>query len=187
MTIAVFTISAGAGSALLLLSLASLICKNLRFWPPVSTDHWQYPTFWWLFRTLVAGVVGLSFLDYSGAGNLPTMVKVFSWLLAISGFGLAFYITSILGWRDAHGEANELATEGWFAWSRNPIYVVSFMGILGLGLAIHSVYVYALLLLWALLYVVAPYLEEPWLEAQFGENYLDYMHRVPRFIGSLRK
>ncbi|WP_197508815.1 methyltransferase family protein [Hydrogenophaga crassostreae] len=125
----------------------------------------------------------MSVIDYRSAGALPMHVFVIGWVLLVSGFGLAFYITGKLGWRDAHGEAGSLTTTGWYGWSRNPIYVVTIFGLLGLGLVAHSLFVYPLVAIWALLYVLAPLLEEPWLERHFGQSYEDYARQVPRFIG----
>jgi len=98
-------------------------------------------------------------------------------------------VTFLLGWRDAHGEANGLTTRGWYAWSQNPIYVVSIVGIVGLGLLVHSWLAYCLLLIWTAFYIAAPYfeepyLEEPWLEQQYGDAYREYKSKVPRFIGN---
>ena len=80
-------------------------------------------------------------------------------------------------------KANQLKTDGWYGWSRHPIYVFSIVGFVGVGLAVHSLFVYVLLTLWAALYIVAPFLEEPWLEERYGQAYRDYMSRVSRFFG----
>ena len=37
-------------------------------------------------------------------------------------------------------------------------------------------------LLLALVFVVAPLTEEPWLEEQYGDAYREYRKRVPRFL-----
>ena len=52
----------------------------------------------------------------------------------------------------------------------------------GLGLAVASWWVAVLLVLWALFYLLAPVLEEPWLERTYGAAYLDYKRRTPRFL-----
>lgn len=96
---------------------------------------------------------------------------------------MACLITGRLGWENAHGERVELKTDGWFAISRNPIYVASIIGMFGLALAVSSTLVNILLLLWALIYVLAPLAEEPWLQRQYGQTYQDYCRRVPRFLG----
>ena len=103
-------------------------------------------------------------------------------LLLIIGFGLAFWITFQMGWRNAFGEKLGLRTTGWFAWSRNPIYVVTWIGLIGWGLIANSSFVSILLALWAGMYFLAPFVEEPWLEREYGEEYRSYKARTPRFI-----
>tara|TARA_R110002072_G_scaffold77138_1_gene180282 strand:- start:8983 stop:9552 length:570 start_codon:yes stop_codon:yes gene_type:complete len=183
MTVFFFAISLVAGAALLVLSLATLWRPQIRFWPPPDRNTWQYWTFWWLFRTFFIGIVLVCILDFGAIDNQHAGQFIVGIPLAILGFGLAFYVTFLLGWRDAHGEANGLTTSGWYSWSRNPIYVVSIVGIVGLGLLVHSWLAYCLLLIWTSFYIAAPWLEEPWLEQQYGDAYREYKLKVPRFIG----
>ncbi|MEO1136620.1 MAG: PEMT/PEM2 methyltransferase family protein [Pseudomonadota bacterium] len=102
--------------------------------------------------------------------------------LFLIGFGLAFRITFSMGWRNAFGEKRGLQTTGWFAWSRNPIYVVTWIGLMGWALIAKSLLVTLLLFAWALLYLLAPLVEEPWLEKHYGEEYLAYKETTPRFL-----
>ena len=44
------------------------------------------------------------------------------------------------------------------------------------------IYLWIAHLLLALVFVVAPLTEEPWLEEQYGEAYREYRKRVPRFL-----
>ena len=183
MTLFFFTVSLVAGAALLALSVATLKQPTIAFWPPPGIDTWQYRTFWWLFRVFILGTVLVCILDFGAIGNQHVAQFIVGIPLAITGFGLAFYVTFLLGWRDAHGEANGLTTGGWYRWSRNPIYVVTIMGLVGLGLLAHSWFAYCLLSVWAALYVAAAYLEEPWLEQQYGDAYRAYKSEVSRFVG----
>ena len=184
MKTAIFIIALAADLAILLLSLIALVRKNFQFWPPSSTKSWQYYAFWGLFRVMFLGVIVLSVLDFNGLNGADLVWRYYVGIpLATAGFGLAFYITFYLGWKNAHGEKEELVTDGFYGWSRNPVYVVSIVGLIGLGLAIHSGLVYTLLAIWAFFYIIAPFLEEPWLEEQYGKEFLTYKMRVPRFIG----
>ena len=70
-----------------------------------------------------------------------------------------------------------------FSWSRNPIYVVSIIGMAGWILIVGSTFLTILIVLWGALYIGAPFIEEPWLEQQYGDEYVRYKRRVPRFIG----
>jgi protein-S-isoprenylcysteine O-methyltransferase Ste14 len=80
------------------------------------------------------------------------------------------------------GEPDQLVTSGWFRHSRNPIYVAFLLPIAALGYwslvdaaATAFVYVVAMTTL-----VIAR--EERALEANFGEIYLDYKARTPRWL-----
>ena len=51
-----------------------------------------------------------------------------------------------------------------------------------MGVIANSAYLWIAHLLLALVFVVAPLTEEPWLEEQYGEAYREYRKRVPRFL-----
>jgi len=175
----IFTISILAGLTLVTLSIVSLVSSNFQFWPPPSRYTWQYRVLWLLFRIFVIGITLISIFDYHGNGSI-SYIGIF---LALAGFGSGFLATFSLGWKNSHGEAVGLKTNGWYSWSRNPTYVVSIVGMLGLSLIVNSTYLNYLLYLWALLYIAAPFLEEPWLEEMYGKKYLVYKAKVPRYIG----
>ena len=180
----IFNMSLLAGLIILVLSLLSLITQKFQFWPPPSKRTWQYHTFWSLFRILFVGVVVLSILDFNSLFPFKLKGRYFlGATLTIIGFSAAFYITFYLGWKNAHGLKKDLKTKGIYAWSRNPIYVVSILGFLGLSIIINSILVYMLLAMLTLIYIVAPFLEESWLEKCYGEEFIVYKSQVPRFLG----
>jgi len=181
-----FAIGVTAGTTILLLSLAGLLISRFQFWPPPQADSWQHRVFWTLFRTMFVSLVVLCVLDYQGIGPVDRVRAFIGWSMVVAGFGLATLVTSKLGWQDAHGEANQLRTDGWFGWSRNPIYVLSFVGMAGIAIAVNSWFANWLLGLWGCMYLLAPFAEEPWLEEEFGEEFRNYASKVPRLIGRLR-
>jgi len=87
-----------------------------------------------------------------------------------------------MGWRNAFGEKLGLMTTGWFAWSRNPIYVFTWVGLIGWAMIANHGLVSLLLIAWALMYIIAPFFKEPWLEAEYGKTYCNYKQVVRRFI-----
>ena len=184
-TIAVFATGVVAAVLLLGFALSSYFLADFHFWPPEQGKPWQYHVFWILFRIFVLSLVALSILDFHGAVSAPApaWLGFVGWPLAALGFGAALYLTNFLGWRTAYSvEPEGLRTDGAFTWSRNPIYVVTLVGMVGLGLAVASWWAAILLTLWALFYLLAPVLEEPWLEHTYGSEYLDYKSRTPRFL-----
>ncbi|PCJ33758.1 MAG: hypothetical protein COA75_14805 [Cellvibrionales bacterium] len=187
MTETIFLISIISGLAIISLSASSLLSSRFQFWPPPRRDSWQFSTFWWLFRVMLIALVALCVIDFNGLVVPRTTYYVFVGVpLAVVGFAIATYATLDLGWMNAHGEKCGLKTLGLFRWSRNPIYIFSIIGMVGLGISINSQYVYWVLSLWASMYVAAPFLEEPWLEEQYGHEFLAYKARVPRFLGFVK-
>jgi protein-S-isoprenylcysteine O-methyltransferase Ste14 len=177
----VYGIALIAGLAFFALSLATLITSRIQFWPPPSADSWQHKTFRGLFRVFFVGLVALSAMTFT-ADTVATWQYVLGLPLLVVGFGLAVHWTQFLGWRNAFGEAIELKADGAYRWSRNPIYVVSIIGMIGWWILVNNVWVGSLLVLWGLFYVLAPFLEEPWLERQYGDTFHAYKLRVRRFF-----
>lgn len=103
-------------------------------------------------------------------------------ILLIAGFGTAFASTFNLGWKNAFGDKEGLVTNGWFAYSRNPVYVVTWIGLLGWAIIAQSVWVSIILALWALIYLIAIFLEEAWLEQTYGDAFQSYKKTVHRFF-----
>ena len=85
------------------------------------------------------------------------------------------------GLANAFGAEEGLKTTGVYQCSRNPIYVVSMIGMIGWGIAIAGTYVWTLLALWMMFYVVAPFIEEPWLKQRYGKEYLAFASKVRGF------
>jgi protein-S-isoprenylcysteine O-methyltransferase Ste14 len=81
----------------------------------------------------------------------------------------------------------ELATEGPYALVRNPLYVGSF--IMGLGIAVMSGSPILLALVAVLFPIVYGGLirkEEKYLLGVYGQSFLDYCERVPRFVPTFK-
>ncbi len=184
-SIVLFVIALSAVLSVAGLAIAGFLSPGFEFWPPPRTPSWQQGTLRSLFRVYVVCLVLLSFVDFNNTADASWRFAVGIPLVVI-GFGLAILWSSQLGWRNAYGAANGLKIDGIFRWSRNPIYVVSFIALFGWALTVAAWSVTTLLVVWALMYIGGPFLEEPWLEKQYGQAYASYKSRVPRFIGFRR-
>ena len=80
----------------------------------------------------------------------------------------------------------ELIMEGPYSIVRHPLYVFSLIGAVGIGLASENIIVLGVLVIFYLLYYpLTIFVEEKKLVAEFGQAYLDYIKRVPRFLPKL--
>ncbi len=112
-------------------------------------------------------------------------------LLALAGFTLVLAVVWVQ-YSEGQGTPSPLAppqrllTQGPYAWVRNPMYLGAVVYFAGLLLAAGTWMGWAL---WALgvaaLAAEVIWIEEPELEARFGQAYRRYKQRVPRFLPRL--
>ena len=177
------TISVLSMGLIYVLSGLALVRRDFQFFPPPSKESWQHRTFLGLFRGYVYPLIIVTALSFEPkTGDFSLYRYLLGTALLVVGFGLAFLITFRMGWRNAFGEKLGLQTTGWFKRSRNPIYVATWVGLVGWAILANAAVVTGMLALWALMYVAAPFVEEPWLEQMYGDAYRDYKARTPRFL-----
>lgn len=107
--------------------------------------------------------------------------EMFEWaglLLALTGVGIRCACTLYIGGR----KERALVTDGPYAVVRNPLYVGSFLGVLGMGLSLGSLVLsLAMVAAMALYYPHVVASEEARLRALFGAAFEDYAKQVPRW------
>jgi protein-S-isoprenylcysteine O-methyltransferase Ste14 len=141
--------------------------------------------------TLVALAVGIAF---QALAPLKSPAIVSGWPLYVIGglllsSAIALIALAVRGMRHAgtpvqtSKETKELATSGIFSRTRNPIYVGMILFVCGCGALLANVWllVAAVLLSLALHFGVVKR-EEAYLRTKFGEAYLQYMKRTPRYL-----
>lgn len=100
---------------------------------------------------------------------------------------LAGYVLLSKGWRQVHGAGRRVITGGLYAYVRHPQYTGLFLVITGflvqwptlLTVLMASILLYA--------YLRLARSEERYMLKQFGEQYADYMRRVPAFFPPLHR
>ncbi len=89
---------------------------------------------------------------------------------------------------DPRRPAFALATDGIYAWTRNPMYVGGAPLMLGLAIAFGLDWLPLLLVpAWLLLHFGVVRREEQYLEEKFGDAFRRYKARVPRYVGLPRR
>jgi protein-S-isoprenylcysteine O-methyltransferase Ste14 len=91
------------------------------------------------------------------------------------------------GGKDKKIHADHLVTDGFFAHSRNPLYVGNMLVFLGLFIVLHSPLGYLVgVPFFYIAYLSITLAEEDYLKKRFGDEYVQYCGRVNRFLPSLR-
>lgn len=171
-----------AANALLLAGAVWCIAfPDRRLYPMTSRTGWYY-AMWALFGLVFVSNPVFVVLDWN-TGLLTSGLRF--WLagpLVLLGAGLVCWGMATLGARRTSGLAETLIAEGPYLLSRNPQYVGDFLLFLGVAVFANSAAVAVTHLLTALVLLVAPFAEEPWLEGEYGEAYVAYRATAPRYL-----
>lgn len=156
---------------------------NFRFWPPPSHRSWQFFVSWFVVGLVAANFFFVGLLDFDSF-FLPHFRLRFPFALVLfcSGAAIGFWGSTTFGLRATLGLGDKLVTNGPYQYSRNPQYIGDSLNIMGYMVLTNSWMVWIIGILGVVLNILAPFTEEPWLEEQFGKEYLEYKRRVPRFI-----
>ncbi|MDX2264833.1 MAG: PEMT/PEM2 methyltransferase family protein [Hyphomicrobiales bacterium] len=178
----VFFIAAGLLAALNALLLLTIYTNVLKLWPTPGKGSWQNFVFWPLFR----GGLGLTLL-YAALSAPAALNEHWAWMLVgaplmLVGLAVTIYAYFDLGIDNTYGSDGGLVTGGLYAYSRNPQYVASIAGFLGVAVFVHTPEMLLLCGLAILVYSLMPLAEEPWLSKVYGEAFARYRARTPRFI-----
>ena len=176
----------GVAVAILIASLAGAVWSAAvparRIWPPPGRRSWQYFLTWAGFCA-VCGINLLLLLVHWNSWVFQSPLRfVVGIPLALLGGMLAVWGVVTVGWKNTSGLKGGFVSDGPYRFTRNPQYVGDIVFFIGVGVIANSVFLWIAHLLLALVFVVAPLTEEPWLEEQYGNAYREYRRRVPRFL-----
>lgn len=136
-------------------------------------------------------IVAVTALAYIILGRPPAIAP--PWLLEVlETAGLVLLVTAASGrvWcaMFAAGHKNEvLLSEGPYSITRNPLYVFSFLGTIGFGLAVENPLLALVLgVLFAAYYPFVVRKDERFLQSKFGTQFSDYCAQTPRWIPNFR-
>ena len=120
-----------------------------------------------------------SFKDGSLADILFESIGLF--LLSVCAAGRLWALLYISGHK-----THEVIADGPYSIVRHPLYLFSFIGAIGIGLASENLLVLATLVIFYLAYYPLTILsEERTLTEKFGQGYIDYAKRTPRILPKL--
>jgi protein-S-isoprenylcysteine O-methyltransferase Ste14 len=116
------------------------------------------------------------------------------WILGpvLVALGVIGYIMSI--WRfiaeaaasPMLGDSGKIITTGIYRYTRNPIYIFAWLVLFGECLFFTSLDLLYYLIFWIVIFnLLVRFAEEPYMRAQFGEEYDSYCRKVPRWFPGL--
>lgn len=139
-----------------------------------------------IFASCILVGMGLQYLWPVHLG-VPESAQIFGYLLVSFGIVIAVLVatsfrrvgTAIEPWKPT----TSIVTTGFYAWSRNPIYLGFCLINPGIGIASNNFWIFISFVPAAfVLYHVAIAKEEAYLEEKFGDEYIAYRRRVRRWI-----
>ncbi len=166
--------------------LVTLLSPERRIWPPPGRRTWQFYTVWILIDYCYLSFVLVGILDWNSFILGHWIRYPIGALLILPGFGLIVWGIRTLSYTTSLGLGGRFAREGPYRFSRNPQYVGFLLLMAGYAILTNSWKAWITAAFGALLFLTAPFLEEPWLENQFGADYQAYKEQVPRFVGMAR-
>ena len=149
--------------------------------------------FFFRFRNGLFPVVGVILALCSKPATFPeesslnTLLAILGVLLAITGQSLRLMVIGYdyikRGGKDGKVYADHLVTGGFYAASRNPMYVGNVSIVLGFAMAYGSRAAYfAAIPFFLWVYAAITAAEESYLAKRFGAEYEEYTRQVPRFL-----
>jgi protein-S-isoprenylcysteine O-methyltransferase Ste14 len=121
----------------------------------------------------------------------PEWLRPLGWLLGTAGglLGLAcvlLFLTAGRGTPAPFDPPRVFVATGPYRYVRNPMYVGGVWALIGGGLAVRSISIVVLaLVFWGLSHLMVVLNEEPALERRFGDSFLEYKRRVNRWLPTL--
>jgi len=133
----------------------------------------------------------LTWLDLP-SGWPPTYVnpilRTIGWFCITIGLSVMFILISWFGWLRAMGQkVNVLIQSGPYRITRNPQILACFIAVFGYALLWPSWHTLGWVILFSVIAQLMVLTEEEHLRIIFGEKYVQYCARVPRYIGVQKK
>ncbi len=128
---------------------------------------------------------------FFGSASLDRVVTALGVAVTLAGQCFRLLVIGFVyikrGGKDGRIYAKNLVTEGFYAHTRNPMYVGNFLIVLGLGMIYGAPQVYFIVVpFFAFVYLSIVTAEERYLRQRFGDEFDEYVRNVNRFIPNFR-
>lgn len=162
--------------------IVTLVSPRLHIWPPIKRKSWQFIATWGFLTTSVIGIILLSILDWNSLTPTYTTHYIVGIALILGGLFFLMWSVRTLSIQTSLGLGDKLIKYGPYKFTRNPQYLSMILIIIGIIVLSNSFYTLISGIIGITWFLMAPFVEEPWLEKQYGEDYTKYCESVPRFL-----
>lgn len=170
-----------AHAFLLLGAVWSITFPKRRIYP-MARKGMAFRAMWILFGYVFVSNAALVMLDWNN-GIWESSLRL-ALGVPVAALGAAFVTWGIatLGLENTSGVRDRFIVAGPYLFTRNPQYVGDALLFAGMAIIANSELVLVTHMLTALVLLLAPFAEEPWLKEQYGEAYEAYQRAVPRYL-----
>jgi protein-S-isoprenylcysteine O-methyltransferase Ste14 len=181
--LAAFAVAGACVVALFAMMVVTFV-SDVRLWPPGDDDQ-KFKVYVTFSRTFLLGFLATTALDWGGTWLPVAGVARYApgGVLLVAGVALLVKSGKDLGGDATKGEADELQTDGLYRYTRNPQNLAYLVFFASLAVLSNSTLVAALTAGATAFMTLQAVVEEPWLRETYGDAYLTYRERVPRFVG----
>ncbi len=177
----IYTVLAYAEAMAMVLGLLYIYARGIRgVWPPASRKAFYLVWAWYL---SMLGFAIPMYLEELGRGPAePPLLALGALLLLVGGlFGTWGFLT-LGAVRSSGARVDTLVVRGPYRYTRNPQYFGDSLVFWGLAAAAGSPLLAGFAALNTAIFYLLALLEERVLRERFGEDYMEYMRSVPRFL-----
>ena len=161
--------------------IISAFVPDRRLWP-INDSTWRWWFNWSGLSVVFTGFPLLAYRDWDSFSFTSTPIKIGGALISVLSMAFSLSALFTLGWKESSGREGELRTDGIYEYTRNPQSVGFITFITGTILTVNSRKLAIHGFLAALVYILFPFAEEPWLREHYGEEYEEYCEQTPRFM-----
>jgi protein-S-isoprenylcysteine O-methyltransferase Ste14 len=175
------------GSAILVVLGLYVLLETKRTYDKGKTLAKGLSTGWWMLDTVHCSLVILSSLYSVWLISINEKVASIGGSVTL-GVGVVLMLAGMIAFHSIRRisglDNSELVTTGIYRWSRNPQYFGWFLVLLGISLiGCSGLALFYTIIAIILFHFYITQVEEPYLGQIFGEKYLLYKERTPRYIG----
>ena len=153
-----------------------------RIWPPQSYEPITPIIVWGVTYTFFGAIIALGILGWGQTAITDPLRFVLGPTLIVLGNVAVWSEVIKFGIPQTGGAVGSLKVSGLYSFSRNPQYIADIAILTGWALLSASIIAFPAIVGGILVLLAAPLAEEPWLEEQYGQSFLDYKSKVRRYL-----